>query len=599
MADLVIELEEVRTESSSKVVPAPAPRRRRRQVWMAASTAVVGGALFTGWLLRPKPTPPPPPVAVPLTSFPGDEFSPALSPDGRQAAFSWNGENRLNRDIYVMQVGSTAPLRLTTNPATEDTPAWSPDATQLSFVRREPASASLWLISTLGGPERKLVDLRGFPTQAHWTPDGRHIVLDVPLSDTTNDVIRVTVATSEVTSLMSAPKGRGRHQYPAVSPDGKFLAFAYATGPIGIGADLHVVPLGGGGTPTAESRRLASVPGGFDGIAWSADSRSLIYAASVSKQLWRVPLSGPAERVLIGIVASAPTIAGARLGYVRADVNPDLWKAEPGGQPAAFSSSNFDDYDPQLSPDGTKITFVSSRSGDFAIWVANADGANPVRLTQETGRRPGSPHWSPDGRQIAYETQLDDGHSRIFMIDAVGGRPRRLTTTTRMDDEAMPTWSRDGNFIYFRSVLSGRNEIWKAPSGGGEALQVTRAGAVAAWESWDGRTLYYTKGATSRLLLAMPVEGGAERRVLDSVYSWFYVPARNGIYFIARPSPEDLYRYEVRFHNTTTGKTTVVNRFEARAIRPALTVSTDGKTIIFSVIPFSANADLMLVDHFR
>ena len=504
---------------------------------------------------------------MPLTSFPGDELSPALSSDGKQVAFAWNGQDPQNFDIYVMQVGSATPLRLTTSPASEDDPAWAPDGTHLAFTRSEAKGFSLWLISALGGPERKVIDLGASPSHLGWTPDGRHLVLDVPLSDATDDVIRVDVGSSEVNALLSTPRTEGRYQFPVVSPDGKYLAFTYASGPIGIGAGLHVVSLSAAGMPTGEPRQLTNVPTGFDGISWSSDGRSLVYAAAISQQLWRLPLTGTPERLLTGIAASTPSLAltRARLAYVTGTVNSDLVRAEPGGEPVPFGSSTFEDYDAQLSPDGAKISFVSSRSGDVAIWVANADGSNAVRLTQEAGRRPGSPHWSPDGRRIVYDTQEADGHSRIFVIDAAGGRPRRLITTTNRDDEALPTWSRDGKSIYFRSVTTGRNEIWKASADGGAAVQVTRVGGTAAWESWDGQTLYYTRGGAARQLLAMPVQGGAERRVLDAIFFWFYLPVRDGIYFIARPEPFKLYRYRCGF--TTAPQAQPTRSLSSRLVR--------------------------------
>jgi Tol biopolymer transport system component len=603
MADLVIELDEVRTESSSQLAAAP-PARRRRAVWLLAAGAALTGAVVGAWVLWPRAPLSPAPVATPLTSFPGDELSPALSPDGKQVAFAWNGDRPENFDLYVMQVGSSTPLRLTRDPAYDDLPAWSPDATQLAFVRREPtgSAGSLWLISALGGSERKLADLRVRPTQISWTPDGEYVVLDTSLSAATQEIVRVAVKSSETSTLLSKPLREGRYQFPVVSPDGKYLAFAGATGRTGPGWHLHVVPLTSAGTPSGEPRRVTIDQTAYTGVAWASDSRSIVYSGQFSRQLWRVPLTGAAERLLTGVMAGSPSIAsaGARLAYVADNINPDLWKSESGGPPIQFASSSFADYDAQFSTDGSKIAFVSGRSGNLAIWVANADGSSAVRLTQEAGKRPGSPHWSPDDRRIVYDTQLDDGHSRIFIIDAAGGRPRRLTSTTGEDDEALPTWSRDGKSIYFRWDQSGRNEIWRAPADGGPAVQVSRNGGSAPWESWDGQTLFYTTGSgMSRELLAIPVGGGAERRIIEGVAAWLYFPARDGVYFVARLSSNDPHRYEVRFAETATGTTRVVSRIESRGTFPSLTVSPDGKTVVHSGIPTSANADLMLLDHFR
>ena len=82
-----------------------------------------------------------------LTSYPGAELWPTFSPDGRQIAFAWNGEQRNNFDIYVKIVGGGDPLRLTTAPEDDRLPAWSPDGTSIAFARGD----AIYTISPLGG----------------------------------------------------------------------------------------------------------------------------------------------------------------------------------------------------------------------------------------------------------------------------------------------------------------------------------------------------------------------------------------------------------------------------------------------------------------
>src|SRR5262249_53619642 len=116
----------------------------------------VGG--LVGWYFRREITPP---VwrAVPLTSYPGLELNPALSPDGNQVAFAWNGEKQDNFDIYIKLIGSSSHLRLTSNPAEDIRPAWSPDGRTIAFLRRLVGGRNeLLLIPALGGHERKLAE---------------------------------------------------------------------------------------------------------------------------------------------------------------------------------------------------------------------------------------------------------------------------------------------------------------------------------------------------------------------------------------------------------------------------------------------------------
>src|SRR5688572_23274661 len=70
-----------------------------------------------------------------LTTYQGMESQPALSPDGRQVAFTWDGENGDNWDVYLKAIGTDSRLRLTSSPSQESSPAWSPDGNFVAFRR--------------------------------------------------------------------------------------------------------------------------------------------------------------------------------------------------------------------------------------------------------------------------------------------------------------------------------------------------------------------------------------------------------------------------------------------------------------------------------
>ena len=108
--------------------------------------------------------------------------------------------------------------------------------------------------------------------------------------------------------------------------------------------------------------------------------------------------------------------------------------------------------DPQLSPDGRRILFVESKAdwklnrrvGD--IWRINADGSE---LTQMTTGGASSPHWSPDGKSIAFIARrgAEDGVSQVFLISTSGGEARPLTMHATAVSNF--SWSPDGSIIYF------------------------------------------------------------------------------------------------------------------------------------------------------
>ena len=126
--------------------------------WIAAAALVVIGAGIWAFLrFYPREAPLPPPRFVPVTTSGGD--SPSLSPDGNWVAFQWNGEKRDNWDIYVKEVDGPGFNRLTTDPADDCYPAWSPDGRQIAFLRASGDRGMLYLISPLGGGERKLAEV--------------------------------------------------------------------------------------------------------------------------------------------------------------------------------------------------------------------------------------------------------------------------------------------------------------------------------------------------------------------------------------------------------------------------------------------------------
>jgi len=169
---------------------------------------------------------------------------------------------------------------------------------------------------------------------------------------------------------------------------------------------------------------------------------------------------------------------------------------------------------PQPSPDGTKLVFMAGANEAMDLWVSNSDGSSPRKLTN-IGRA-GTPRWSPDGRWIAFDSDGRYGRSGIYVVSADGGPVRDVV----QDDanNSVPSWSRDSKFIYFASNRGDgweEDQIWKVPADGlGKLVQVTRQGGFSAYESMDGKTLYYAKSRYQNPeIWEVPVSGGAESKV--------------------------------------------------------------------------------------
>ena len=211
----------------------PASKPTSRTPWYIAAAAVVIAVILgiSAWLgvFGPSDDAPAAPLqAVPLTSYPGSEFSSSFSPDGNQVAFCWDGENADNLDIYVKMIGSETPLRLTTDPARDWSPAWSADGRTIAFLRGMPREkAAVLLIPAIGGPERLVAEisepaviLRASSLLA-WGPDGKELV--VADRNSPGDPLALFLLSTESGEKrrLTSPSAKSRGDNgPAFPPDG-------------------------------------------------------------------------------------------------------------------------------------------------------------------------------------------------------------------------------------------------------------------------------------------------------------------------------------------------------------------------------------------
>ena len=195
-------------------------------------------------------------------------------------------------------------------------------------------------------------------------------------------------------------------------------------------------------------------------------------------------------------------------------------------------SDQVHDSSPQFSADGSRITFISFRTGAPEVWIARSDGAEQRPLTTVDAPAVGSPRWSPTGDEIAFDTTRNGGYN-ISVVNVHDGRVRVIT-----DDRATnlrPSWSRDGQWIYFSSGRSGGRQLFKAPSSGGPATPITKNGGLEAFESPDEKHLYYVRAdekPENAGIWQVPVNGGPEVRVVDQGGRGNFAVTKNGIFII-------------------------------------------------------------------
>jgi len=497
-------------EPAVTVLPPPAPPAPGRQIprvaWVAMGLLLGALPLLVWNRTEASPESWQPREVYPLTSLPGQELDATLSPDGKQVAFVWD-KGVGDFDLYHLPSTGGEAQQLTATQHRDLHPAYSPDGRTIAFLRTSPAGMEVWRIGADGSRAAKLTEIRwfewfnwrsdlllstGYPGPA-WTPDGRTLILsDVAGAQQGAALWEFDIATGSRRQI-SRPAKLSHDFYPAVSPDGRHVAFArQASASV---CDLYLVE-----RATGTERRLTHDSQDIHGLAWTPDSRALVYSTlrSGAMQLWRFPLDGGRQEPVAapGDRAMGPAISrdGRLLVYTNATINTNLWRYRLDGRepPRPLIVSTGQNLFPRYSPDGARIAWASDRTSAWEIWVADAGGNGQKQLTHfasRFGKRLlGTPRWSPDGRWIAFDARAAE-NCAIYLIAAGGGEPRLLEANGW--EERNPSFSRDGQWIYFNSNRGGTVQIWKRRVSGGEAVRVTSRRGYDAHESQDGRALYF------------------------------------------------------------------------------------------------------------
>lgn len=472
-------------EFAAKTDPPAEPQPARRPIpkwapWSLGALVLLAALAAVAWRTIPRRG-----SEETMLWLPGAMRQPTTSPDGGRIAFVWDGD-RGRADIFLNRLGTQRVDRLTDGPEPNVSPAWSPDGATIAFQRRvAPAERAIYLIPAEAGknPERLLTTIHTAVAGLAWTPDSKHLIVPDSAAGVPLGLHLVAVASGQRQPLVEGLNAF----HPTVSPDGRTLAFL-ADQEHRPRVGLYTLPLSPGFRPAGPARLLAdTLAPGVVAPKWSLDGRWIYYVVPGGIVMRCSAATGKVERMVDfpERVVTPLEIAPGRFLTMRNRRRQFLARMKDNAPPEAAFATVDEDMQPDLSPDGKRVVFVSSRGGKPSLWFADTDGRNAAGVS--TPGPPSLPRWSPDSREAAFTVALG-GHSRIY-IASPGGTARPLPFGG--EDDSVPFYSRDGRRLYFASHRDGTWRIWRAVLPDGKPEPVSGAPAEHGDESADGRSLFY------------------------------------------------------------------------------------------------------------
>ena len=433
------------------------------------------------------------------------------SPDSEKVAFARIDKEFIG-DIWAVSVRDGTMIRVTDDPLYERAPVWSPDGKTIAYSK---AFSSLWLYPAEGGTHRKILDDGRRVRPFAWSPDCKWLLC----SDWDRKLWLLRLADGFESNIIP-PQEVGK--ILSWSSDGKRMLFYLPS--YDYMSTLKAIPTSGG--PSFELKKQLTLSPYIQ--FWSSDSKMIITEGETKdgdRVFWVIPFAG-GEPVLLKLDLSVPGLPNPislspdcrklLFSIKRSDKKEDLWVVPislKGGQTTGSAVMVFSGSDAEpdtagsaWSPDGTKLAIVHK----WHIWIASAEGGEPVQITKTPEGGNYWPVWSPDGEMIAYEHYYSASKAVLNAIPASGGEVKKILDVP--DEYAHKyTWSPDGKelAVFSKGVISA------IPIAGGKPreilntkdLAIERVNPFLRW-SPDGRNLAFIGWKDRYKIFIVPAEGG-------------------------------------------------------------------------------------------
>ena len=240
------------------------------------------------------------------------------------------------------------------------------------------------------------------------------------------------------------------------------------------------------------------IPGGRTILSWSPDDEKVLYQKQDDPTRTYIARSDGSDEVFVPF-RSGHWSADSKLIVYHQRIAHEISKifvySVETRQSRNITNSEFFETDPSFSPDGNQVVFSSTRDGNQEIYLVNLDGSNLRRLTFNPGIDT-HPAFSPDGTQILFTSNRENENADVYVMNADGSAPVKVTNWDTNETAGPGSWSPDGTKIAFFSDHNGKDDIYvlSAETIRPKVLLSNPQGNLGSTSySPDGKRLLYTE----------------------------------------------------------------------------------------------------------
>ncbi|GAB3096772.1 winged helix-turn-helix domain-containing protein [Lysobacter terrae] len=480
-----------------------------------------------------------------ITSVPGIESSPSLSPDAALVAYVATPAGQRNSAIMLQTTDPSTPRQLShpDGDAADSAPAWSPNGREIAFLRVTPGrDCRVMVLPSNGGSERSVGDCDPHsPPSFDWTFDGRGLVFGSRGTPTGGVGLRLLdLASGEWRLLDYGATAADIDFTPRYSPDGRWIVFV-RNSPVG---DLYRIPSTGG-----TAQRLTRLHADIRGWDWMPDGRSILLSrwSGSESRLLQLDLDSGLTQDMGLHDAIEPSVA-ARVPAVAFSESRNYFgihRVTLDGSRAVerlFPSSGRD-RSPVIAPDNHQIVFNSDRSGDFGLWWADLRRPESLRLVD--GLRPESwhpPDWSQDSRRLLVVGDGDgDTGVGLYEVTPSSGQVVRLPSPQADVVQALYVPGDDSHLLVLAGGDSGRLQLnlYDRRPQPWQRLGSVPDVAVARVDMMGRRVLFTRPGRPGLWQADLALSAGSIRQIDEQIpevarYRAWNVAADGRIYYFER-----------------------------------------------------------------